>query len=120
MKTCSGCGELKTMDQFSRTARAEDADPDRRRAECKSCMRRRKLLRRYGLTEEEYDQILRNQRGHCAICRKTTDLVIDHDHTTGEVRGVLCRFHNVLIGGFQDDPKMLRRAIRYLERGGSK
>jgi hypothetical protein len=117
VKTCTGCGEHKALEQFARSARAEDADPNRRRAECKSCMRRRKLLSRYGLTEAEYDRILQSQGGHCAICRKTTDLVIDHDHATGEVRGVLCRFHNVLIGGFQDDPRMLRRAIRYLERG---
>lgn len=55
--------------------------------------RARKLMVRYGITSEEYDHMLDMQDGRCAICRRSPrskHLAVDHDHTTGHVRGLLC------------------------------
>ena len=74
----------------------------------------------------EYEQARRKlaaleaaQQGICLICRKFADdgLVIDHDHESGAVRGLLCTGCNVGLGAFRDDPKRLLAAIIYLREG---
>ena len=85
----------------------------------------RHLLQRYGLTAEGYNQIERRQKGLCAICRRPasrngrsgTRLHVDHNHKTKHVRGLLCYNCNSAVGLFQDSPKILKAAIRYLEGG---
>lgn len=82
------------------------------------------LKRYYGLTREQYDALLAEQGGGCAVCGKTVDimdgeeqmLAVDHCHETGEVRGLMCRNHNVGLGLFNDDPAMLRKMADYIER----
>jgi hypothetical protein len=72
--------------------------------------------RRYGLTEEEYKDMILSQNNVCAICNKPSDktLHIDHNHITGEVRGLLCSKCNSAIGLFKEDLVALNRAIEYL------
>jgi len=77
------------------------------------------VKRRYGLTQTQYDTLKELQGGRCAICRqpptgKRTRLHVDHDHGTGEVRGLLCNLCNVALGSMHDDPAILRAAIVYL------
>lgn len=77
------------------------------------------IKRRYGLTPAQYDALVELQGGRCAICRqsptgKRTRLHVDHDHLTGEVRGLLCNLCNVALGAIHDDPAILRAAIVYL------
>ena len=76
------------------------------------------IKRKYGLSEEEYLCILYEQRGLCLLCGKPMgeDICVDHDHETGEVRGLLHRLCNVGIGAFGDDIDMLERAIEYIRR----
>ncbi len=81
----------------------------------------KRRLRRYGLTEEEYDAMNEAQGGRCAICGTTKcgtldteRLCIDHDHITGKVRGLLCRLCNAGIGQLKDDPERLEAAAAYL------
>lgn len=79
----------------------------------------RYILRDYGLTRDEYEALLERQGHVCAICQKpdTTAkgiLGVDHDHTTGRVRGLLCHPCNVGLGHFQDDPALLTRAAVYV------
>lgn len=79
--------------------------------------RRYTLKTRYGVTPEEYDEIL--ARG-CAICgtqdaRGQGGMTLDHCHTTGKVRDALCRACNTGLGSFEDDPARLRAAAEYLE-----
>ena len=79
-----------------------------------------KLRLKYGLTLEQYHDLLNKQGGACAICGCETDtraLDIDHHHGTGEVRGLLCNTCNRGLGLFKDDVAVLRSAITYLERG---
>jgi hypothetical protein len=72
--------------------------------------------REYGLTEEEYNNMVLSQNNMCAICNKPSDktLHIDHDHVTGKVRGLLCFNCNLGIGLLQEDLVVLNRAIEYL------
>ncbi len=80
--------------------------------------RRRNLLARFGLDEAEYDRLLAEQGGGCAICgtkpKKYKHLPVDHDHVTGEVRWILCDSCNTALGGFKDRVDLLEIAIEYL------
>ena len=67
-----------------------------------------------GLTGAEYDAIFERQGGRCAICRVEANLVLDHNHATGRVRGLLCDNCNKAIGILRDDASLLERAITYL------
>jgi hypothetical protein len=79
------------------------------------------LKSRYGITMEEYYQMLETQNNKCAVCdnKATKTLDVDHDHETGRVRGLLCNNCNRGIGHLKDNPDILRRAISYLERTSS-
>lgn len=93
---------------------------------CLPCQRgynqARSLRTNYGLTIDEYDFILATQDGRCAICEgrpRKYRLHVDHDHKTGEIRGLLCsRCNHKLLGSANDDPSRLRKAADYLEAGG--
>lgn len=72
----------------------------------------------YGLKAGEYAQLYTFQGGLCALCRRATGksrrLSVDHDHATGEVRGLLCRPCNTLLGHARDAISFFRRSIHYL------
>ena len=68
------------------------------------------------MTIEELQAELRRLHT-CEICeREYPNLVVDHDHITGEIRGSLCNGCNLGLGHFKDDPTILERALRYLQR----
>lgn len=72
------------------------------------------------ITEDGYYDLHSRQGGCCAICNKSEHengkaLAVDHDHDTGQVRGLLCDDCNIALGRFKDSPNALRRAIEYLE-----
>lgn len=72
----------------------------------------------YGLGPGDYENLLNQQNGVCAICGqldKSGILDIDHDHSTGKVRGLLCGKCNTGIGQLRDDPVLCRKAAEYLE-----
>ena len=87
--------------------------------------RRARLKKAYGLTEEDWRQMLADQGHACAICgtgdpggrgfTETFGFHVDHCHTTGVVRGLLCHRCNLAIGHAEDDPQRLRRMADYLE-----
>lgn len=86
----------------------------------------RNLRRKFGITVEQYEEMLEAQEGGCAICG-TTDcqaktgksrLAVDHDHDTGKVRGLLCNHCNAGLGAFRDNTTLLEKAIKYLEEHG--
>lgn len=83
-----------------------------------------RLRRDFGITLAEYDAMFEAQDGLCAICQQPETctykgtlkrLAVDHCHTTGQVRGLLCRQCNTALGSFGDDVELLMRAINYLE-----
>lgn len=85
-----------------------------------NAFRDRQLRKDYGITLTEYESMLRLQHMKCAICRKEScasgkNFAVDHNHKTGKVRGLLCMLCNNSLGGFRDNVRLLKRAIKYLE-----
>lgn len=76
------------------------------------------VAKAYGVSRGFYARLLEVQDGRCAICRKATGkarrLAMDHNHETGDPRGLLCYHCNRIIGLWGDDPEVFRRAARYL------
>jgi len=78
-----------------------------------------RLLRLYGITSAEYEKLELDQGGTCAICNKPPNgrpLSVDHNHKTGEVRGLLCDLCNWAIGHLDEDPIRARSLADYLEK----
>jgi len=132
-RTCTVCGEYKLAPEFD----LNPSQPKRLRPECRECRKTRarayyertkgdriaaKMLREYGLGAGDYERILESQGGGCAICGALEPggtyqrLVVDHDHATGRVRGLLCGACNTGLGNFRDDRRLLRSAISYLDK----
>jgi hypothetical protein len=78
--------------------------------------RERQLMRDYGLTLEQFAGMIVRQNGCCLICHEPMKpAMVDHDHDTGIVRGLLCGTCNTGLGMFKDDIRLLAAAIVYLE-----
>lgn len=84
---------------------------------------RKEVLKRHGLTVQQYESLLAKQGGVCAICHRPDPgregyehLHVDHDHATGLVRGLLCHGCNTALGFVGDEIETLRSMVRYLER----
>ena len=136
-KYCTGCKEVKALDQF------REFDKKTRLSYCVDCRRTREdisyyrdgksLIRKYGINREDYNKILEKQNDVCAICKMPEDskttaidksrkrfLCVDHDHSKEHlgskmVRGLLCLKCNHGLGCFKDSPEILRTAAEYLE-----
>lgn len=137
-KICCGCLRDKPLVEFHKHPKGKYGKNTR----CKECVLTRKrslyranpekfrlarrevaeyqrnlhLVRKYGITIDDYDAILANQGNGCALCaRQDVRLVVDHDHTTGQVRGILCYARNMAMGMAGDSADRLRVMVRYLE-----
>ena len=80
------------------------------------------IVKSYGITLNDYDQLLQFQGGGCAICgskeaktKRNGRFCVDHDHLTGKVRGLLCAPCNRGIGLLKDDPEIIQKAVSYLK-----
>jgi hypothetical protein len=78
---------------------------------------RERQLSQYGMTIADFDGISELSGGRCWICDGLEKLQVDHDHATGEVRGLLCHKCNKTLGLFNDDPKLFMSALKYLNGG---
>lgn len=72
------------------------------------------LKTQYGLTKENYIELCHQQDNKCAICSDSNKLVVDHDHITGKIRGLLCQACNGAIGKLGDNVEGVMRAVKYL------
>lgn len=83
-----------------------------------------RLKAAFGITLDQFNKMLAQQNGGCAICGTTiltktkSRHYVDHNHKTGKVRGILCHHCNFGIGHFQDNPNLLTKAADYLKRTG--
>ena len=75
--------------------------------------------RKYGITAEQFETLQQVQNGKCAICKTREASHVDHDHSTGRVRGLLCIKCNTGLGMFQDQAEMLDKAKAYLTMYGT-
>lgn len=125
-RECSSCLEFKPAGHYSLERDARAFGGVAMRSTCKPCTESRKykadIKRRYGISYEEYEDILEQQNNCCAICksdtsqnnRATRGLFVDHCHTTGKVRGLLCSKCNHALGLLNDDIDLLKAAMDYL------
>jgi hypothetical protein len=114
-KICKRCGILKSTTKFSPYNKYRDG----LQPHCNSCCQDKIRLWRYNVTPEQYKELYESQNGCCAICNSSLPtqgrkINIDHCHTTGKVRGLLCNNCNVGLGNFHDDISVLQSAIDYL------
>lgn len=125
-KYCPRCHEIKTSAEFGRNRSQKDGLTDY----CKPCHtqamreikiknhgseRNYQLKYRYGITEDDFERMLAQQGGLCAICRVVPGTHVDHCHTSGLVRGVLCFNCNNALGHFMDDVVLMEVAAHYLD-----
>ncbi len=110
MKTCSRCHtELPLTEFYKRTAGG-----DGYQSHCRWCG----VGSRYGLSRIDMLEMWHHQGDGCAICHDPCEdrpPHVDHDHNTGEPRGLLCRSCNIGLGNYFDDPELLRAAAEYVE-----
>lgn len=118
MRTCKTCGVESELSNFPRYVNSTGQTGYRWK--CKPCRNAynydRKLETFYKIDRDTYDQMYEACGGSCEICNSTNALVVDHCHTTGGVRGLLCHSCNVALGHAKDSPVLLKRMIKYLER----
>ncbi len=124
-KPCTNCLTVKPLSDFHDHAGFRDG----KQSWCSTCMnedqkakgRGRRYKWTYGLTIEQYDKMLEQQGGCCAICGATEPggsnkhFAVDHDHTIKVVRGLLCASCNMGIGQLGDSPERLKQAACYLQ-----
>lgn len=133
MFKCSTCKEEKPLSDFHKHR------THKRQQDCKACQaersrnlpltvkakrlsrtRNKHLIRKYGITSLDYENLLTGQGGVCWICKrppKTKRLSVDHCHKTGKVRGLLCYICNCkLLPLVKENPEILRRAAAYLTK----
>jgi hypothetical protein len=113
---CSRCKQIKSRDAFNKNARYKSG----LQSYCKECAQGYGRGRFYDITPEQFSDMFDAQHGKCATCdgaltKKGSGTHVDHCHTSGRVRGLLCRACNTALGGARDDPETLRRMIAYVE-----
>lgn len=125
MRTCKTCGEEKEDFDFSSHVNKKTGVEYSERS-CKECVNvKRKghqteshLKYNHGISQVQWDLILKSQDGECKICGEEFDgkICTDHDHKTHVVRGLLCHKCNTGIGLLRDNPELLIAAADYLKR----
>lgn len=102
--------------------RAQSARAHKRKTEKLSTEEKRRvhLKSRYKMTLEQFGQMVLGQEGQCAICERVPNrLFVDHNHTTKEVRGLLCHHCNVGISLLRENPRIFQKALDYLSKYAS-
>lgn len=140
---CKSCGICKPLDEFHKEKRNKNGHF----SSCKACLNAKnlawynsnkeqarksgsdwdkenkhkraeyKLKHRYGIDMATYDLMVTAQKGKCAICDREAKLFVDHCHSSGQVRGLLCNNCNIGIGSFEDNTIYLSKAADYLSAG---
>lgn len=135
MKICRKCNTEKELTEFYK----HPSTADRRDTICKKCkldnqrvdrklnpdrhsayQLRRSIQTKYGISWEEYERMGDDQAWRCLICQRHQDdltrrLVVDHDHETGKIRGLLCQRCNSALGYLEDSALLVGRALAHLE-----
>lgn len=138
-KVCNKCGERQSFEMFSKDPKL----PDGRHSTCRSCRTKSRnqwrlnnkdrhdykqrscaYRKKFNITVEDYDSLLETQGGVCAICGRIPEdnvrfgkverLSVDHDHDTGNIRGLLCHNCNSAIGFLGDSAENIYKAFLYL------
>jgi hypothetical protein len=135
-KVCKKCDTHKPLSDFYQ----KNSSVDGHEHSCKQCRRKQMsaadkaryqaakrrenhLIKTYAITPAVYEHLLLMQGGHCALCPATTSgregdnyLLVDHCHTTDQIRGLLCHQCNIMLGAARDRIQTLNNAISYLAK----
>lgn len=139
-KICTKCFLEKPISEFGKNRKKNNSEGHYLRPSCIQCERLRsrtyhhnnkeqihqknrewRISSKYGISIETYNSMMESQNMSCAICLESFSdsinrrLAVDHDHTTGAVRGLLCGNCNNGLGRFKDNVSLLKKAIEYLE-----
>ena len=110
-KKCSKCKKIKSFDEYHKDKHQSLGLS----TSCKECVTDKILKYSYNLKIEEYYNLFEKQEGKCLICNNEFDILsVDHDHKTGEIRGLLCMTCNNGLGCFKDDTEIIKSALNYL------
>ena len=127
MKKCSICQKYKSLTEFHLSKSKKDG----RESRCKICRsnlnvinkeKNQKLKYSYGITLSELNEKITKQNNKCKICNKSLselnskDIHVDHNHITNNIRGILCKKCNSLLGLCNDNDIVLENAISYLRK----
>jgi len=139
MKQCTVCGIPKPLEAFTKDKQRKDG----LYSQCKECKQNsgRKAYKgnpetflqlqrkhNYGIAAEQYQALYEQQGGVCASCRhpeirmykgKVRNLAVEHCHTTGRVRGLLCHDCNTALGLLREDPERIKALLRYIHERAS-
>lgn len=77
--------------------------------------RRAALKTKYGITEDDYQRMVKNQKGRCMICDEKKKLFVDHSHVSGKIRGLLCQTCNTFLGWYENKADIIIQFQRYLD-----
>lgn len=109
--SCVECHKVKNAHPEARAYRVNWG----RAANRKAYHKYRHMKLKYGIDQETYESLHREQQGACLICKEVKTLVVDHCHTNGHVRGLLCGNCNTGIGMLQESESILLAAISYIK-----
>lgn len=134
-RKCNKCHEIKPLTEFYKTGRKTDKDPNARHHECKECAKARvkatrdperardlHYQRNYSITLATFNRMVLSQGSKCACCGssepggKHQQWCVDHNHVTGDVRQLLCKDCNIVLGLVEDSPEHLQKLIDYILR----
>ncbi len=133
MKTCTKCQQSKPLSAFGNKKSKKDGKnswcrvcgvADTRRWNREHAPQRKRnqafdhITRRYGMTKDEFSSLLLRSSGKCDSCgdELRDSINVDHDHSTGQVRGLLCFPCNAGLGMFSDDIRRMELAVVYLRK----
>lgn len=146
MKTCKRCNQIKELSEFFKNVKRKDGvstyckpcqleyqrvrynnpeSHERNKMDRNIYLKNRKdstrkwyLKTTYGLTPEQYESLYSDSNGRCYICKEEKEyyLHVDHNHKTGEVRGLLCNHCNRGIGMLKENIDILESAIKYIRK----
>lgn len=119
--------KAQRLRSYNRHAEQRRLDSAKWRIENPMRFKHNMLKAKYGITIEQYQEMLNRQNGNCAICEqqetvidgrsgKVRTLAVDHCHSTKKIRGLLCGSCNKAIGCLKDSLELLQKAYKYLEK----
>ncbi len=128
LKRCSKCKIEKNINDFYKRSDTKKGI----RSHCKKCYneylkvhrklphiknyyKKYSLLKKYGLTLKEYEQMVKQQENKCLICGKKKQLVVDHNHKTKKIRGLLCSQCNRALGFVYENKMILLKLVNYID-----
>jgi hypothetical protein len=112
-KICTLCMQKKNIDSFHQHKWSTDGYL----ARCKSCIRKVKNAKNYGLSVRDYETLVSQYQNQCMICGTAPSkrsLDVDHNHKTGQIRGLLCSRCNLCVGALEEDIELINKISDYL------